>query len=160
MTDLDHNLAAERSIEFLALLAGDDRQELDASWRRLTALMTTPTEMHVVLYGLIHVAGGMLDAIDDTPRALRGLVIESPLGPVPVEQAPPEVAWFGRYVIACMNGDGETAVALWFSQAPETQTEEVAMRQFDALMSWLRGIVRAFLASGQRLRSDFTKRVI
>lgn len=148
--------ASEQALRFLGSLASDDRRLQLTELERLYDYMATPAEMHTMFFALVQVAGGMWEAANGMSREFWTFEIQTPLGPIPVDSAPPAQRWFGRWLTASMNGDAETAAALWFtgglSEAEVKATVDITV---PGLIGFLTGTVRAFLAAGRPLTPEF-----
>lgn len=154
--------ASERALELLAALAVDSPNARADRSRVTHELMNTlddPAKFHTMLYALVWLAHcmrtsatGEAGKTGKTGDGVWTFEVHTPLGPVPVDQAPPAIRWMSRWLVACMNGDPDTAAALWFDSAQtEAQAAECMEALAGPLLTFLTHSVRAFLAAGRPL---------
>ena len=137
---------AEAGLRFLALLATDERgpQVGDA----LDEFCGPTHDGFVVgIVSLLNVAGAMLSTVDGEPGTW-GFEMATPFGPAPV---PASTSWAARFVTAAMNGDHDTAFALWYGAASEDAQADQAKDLSKMAIPLLTHAVKTFLATGKQL---------
>lgn len=147
--------ASDRALEFLASLAIEEDGASDRS-RTFNALMDElddPAKFHSMLYSLMWIAHNMLtSASGDTEPGMWTFELDSPFGPIPVDQAPPATRWVARWLVACMNGDSRAAADLWFGvNASEEEARESTALLVGPLVAFLTHAVREFVRAGKPL---------
>lgn len=156
MSHITDHAASEQAIKFLAALASDDRARQRDELERLYEFMATPAEMHSMFFAMVQMAGGMWEAANGLSREFWTFEIQTPFGPISVDHAPPAQRWFARWLTACMNGDADTAIALWFTSGmSDDEVKATVDITIPALLAFLRGTVREFLRAGRPLTPEF-----
>lgn len=151
--------ASKWALEFLAVLGADGPDAAADRPRVVHELMDVlddPAQFHTMLYALVWLAHCMRTSAtgeaDETGTGVWTFEVHTPLGAVPIDQAPPAIRWVSRWLVACMNGDPATAAALWFDSArTEAQARECMEILVGPLLEFLTRSVRAFLAAGRPL---------
>lgn len=148
--------ACNKALEFLATLAADDPAAIEdrpRAFDRLMLELDDPAKFHTMLYALVWVAHCMrTSAAGDNEPGIWTFEIRTPLGRMPIDQAPPAIRWVSRWLVACMNGDARAAADLWFgTNATEDEVAESITALTGPLLAFLTHSVREFLRAGRPL---------